>query len=171
MKLFDCPFSCISTGEQHPELRLDSFIAHALQRTNASESVTFLTLWLLRRLSTLQKDERAGSGHRLFISAFILAHKFMCDESFLNLSWCVVAQDLFELREINQMERELFHYLDMQINVDKETLVQFRDEVVDSFWITIREQESRCPTEHHSILAPAIVTPSGCLHTLSAPGA
>ncbi|KAF8263567.1 hypothetical protein EI94DRAFT_1875857 [Lactarius quietus] len=41
------------------------------------------------------------SGHQLFISAFMLASKIICDDTYSNKSWCIVGQGLFALREIN----------------------------------------------------------------------
>jgi hypothetical protein len=42
-----------------------------------------------------------SSGHRLFILAFMLASKIICDDTYSNKSWCIVGQGMFTLREIN----------------------------------------------------------------------
>jgi hypothetical protein len=47
---------------------------------------------------------RSSSGHQLFISAFMISSKAMCDDTYSNKSWSVIAQGMFNLREINQME-------------------------------------------------------------------
>ncbi|KAG1880795.1 hypothetical protein F4604DRAFT_1521592, partial [Suillus subluteus] len=47
-----------------------------------------------------------SSGHHLFMSAFMLASKVICDNTYSNKSWRIVAQGMFKLQEINQMEHE-----------------------------------------------------------------
>ncbi len=55
----------------------------------------------------------------------MLASKSSCDDTYSNKSWTIVGQGLFSLREINQMERELFGYLGFKVNVANEDLVAF----------------------------------------------
>jgi len=59
------------------------------------------------------KFTEALSRHRLFISAFMISSKVMCDDTYSNKSWSVVAQGMFNLREISQMEREICNYLEL----------------------------------------------------------
>jgi hypothetical protein len=66
-------------------------------------SVTFATLYLLQRLKARFPATKGSSGHRLFISAFMLSSKMICDDTYSNKSWCIMGQ-VFVLREINQME-------------------------------------------------------------------
>jgi len=72
-------------------------------------------------------------GHCLFISAFMLASKIICDDTYSNKSWCIVGQGMFALREINQMEREMCSYLEWQLNVDPSTLRDFQNRVQRDF--------------------------------------
>ncbi|KAI6113417.1 hypothetical protein EDD16DRAFT_1803477, partial [Pisolithus croceorrhizus] len=58
-----------------------------------------------------------SSSHHLFISAFMLASKVICNNMYLNKSWSIVAQGMFQLQEINQMEREMCQYLEWELNV------------------------------------------------------
>ena len=101
---------------------MDHFIAYALHRSCLRESVTYASLFLLERLkarfSAAMGSSGGSSGHRLFISAFMLASKIICDDTYSNKSWCIVAQGMFALREINQMEREMCSYLEWQLNID-----------------------------------------------------
>lgn len=55
---------------------------------------------------------RGSSGHRLFISAFMIASKVICDDTYSNKSWCIVSQNLYTLKEINQMECKMCSYLE-----------------------------------------------------------
>jgi len=116
-----------------PTPRLDHFIAYALHRTRLHQSVTFSALYLLQRLKARFPAAKGSSGHRLFISAFMLASKIICDDTYSNKSWCIVGQGMFALREINQMEREMCSYLEWQLNVDPSTLRDFQARVQQDF--------------------------------------
>ncbi|KAJ7800651.1 hypothetical protein B0H14DRAFT_3490421 [Mycena olivaceomarginata] len=48
-----------------------------------------------------------SSSHHLFISAFMIVSKVICDNTYLNKLWSIVVQGMFTLREINQMEHEI----------------------------------------------------------------
>ncbi|CEH17733.1 Cyclin [Ceraceosorus bombacis] len=128
--LFACPLdstsSCTSSSSsQRVAPRLSEFIAYALHRTRLPLAVTHQALFLLKRLKSRFPAARGSSGHRLFISALMLASKSSCDDTYSNKSWTIVGQGLFSLREVNQMERELFGYLGYKVNVENEDLVEF----------------------------------------------
>ncbi|KAF9243147.1 hypothetical protein BU15DRAFT_86565 [Melanogaster broomeanus] len=121
--LFACPeYPPSSSGST---IKLPQFIAYALHRTKLHPSVTFAALVLLQRLKARFPTARGSSGHRLFVSAFMLASKVICDDTYSNKSWSIVAQGMFQLREINQMEREMCQYLEWELNVDPVTLREF----------------------------------------------
>ncbi|KAH0831829.1 hypothetical protein J3R83DRAFT_12678 [Lanmaoa asiatica] len=72
-------------------------------------------------------------------------------------SWTIVTQGIFQLSEINQMEREMCQYLEWELNVDPVTLREFED--------------TRSPSRHHRnpvflaphpfmIHSPAPISPS-----------
>jgi pyruvate/2-oxoglutarate dehydrogenase complex dihydrolipoamide acyltransferase (E2) component len=130
MALFACPLDSTSSSVASPSAtraapRLSEFIAYALHRTRLPLAVTHQALFLLRRLKQRFPAARGSSGHRLFISALMLASKSSCDDTYSNKSWTIVGQGLFCLREVNQMERELFGYLGFKVNVKNEELVEF----------------------------------------------
>ncbi|KAF7324794.1 Alternative cyclin Pcl12 [Mycena kentingensis (nom. inval.)] len=108
------------------EAKLPYFIAYALHRTKLHQAVTYAALVLLQRLKARFPTARGSSGHRLFISAFMIASKVICDDTYSNKSWSVVAQGMFSLREINQMEREMCGYLDWELTVDNSILINFQ---------------------------------------------
>ncbi|KAH7883209.1 hypothetical protein F5I97DRAFT_1939054 [Phlebopus sp. FC_14] len=129
--LFACPeYPPSSSGST---TKLPYFIAYALHRTKLHPSVTFAALVLLQRLKARFPTARGSSGHRLFISAFMLASKVICDDTYSNKSWSIVAQGMFQLREINQMEREMCQYLEWELNVDPVTLRDFEEMVRKDF--------------------------------------
>lgn len=109
--------------------RLSYFVAYALYRTKLPMAVMYSALLLLKRLKTRYPVARGSSGHRLFISAYMLACKTLCDDSYNNKSWVIVGQNLFTLREVNQMERELFGYLDLHLKIMPDEMIQFAAEL------------------------------------------
>ncbi|GAW00551.1 alternative cyclin pcl12 [Lentinula edodes] len=86
-----------------------------------------------QRLKARFPTARGSSGHRLFISAFMIASKVICDDTYSNKSWSIVAQGMFTLREINQMEREMCNYLDWELTVDNPILADFTTMVKEDF--------------------------------------
>ncbi|KAL9712029.1 hypothetical protein Ac2012v2_005105 [Leucoagaricus gongylophorus] len=137
--LFACPENPPSTGVAPVHSKLPFFIAYALHRTKLHPAVTYAALVLLQRLKARFPTARGSSGHRLFISAFMIASKVICDDTYSNKSWAIVAQGMFSLREVNQMEREMCGYLDWEITVDNETLSKFESTVLQDFSVD-REQ-------------------------------
>ena len=69
---------------------LANFIAYAVHRTRLHSSVTFAALYLLQRLKARFPTAQGSSGHRLFISAFMIASKVICDDTYSNKSWSIV---------------------------------------------------------------------------------
>jgi hypothetical protein len=108
--LFACPQYPPSSSNS--TVRLPHFIVHVLHRTKLHSSVTFAALVLFQRLKAHFPTARESSGHFLFVSAFILASEVICDDTYSNKSWFIVAQGMFQLWEINQMEREMCQYLE-----------------------------------------------------------
>ncbi|KAI0918996.1 hypothetical protein AcV5_002028 [Taiwanofungus camphoratus] len=133
--LFACPelppLSTANPPAPSPPLAL--FIAYALHRTRLHSSVTFAALYLLQRLKARFPAARGSSGHRLFISAFMIASKVICDDTYSNKSWSIVGQGMFALREINQMEREMCSYLEWQLNIEPSALKEFEQKVRRDF--------------------------------------
>ncbi|KAJ7178777.1 hypothetical protein C8R43DRAFT_1189312 [Mycena crocata] len=129
--LFACPpFPPQST---HLQAKLPYFIAYALHRTKLHQAATYAALVLLQRLKARFPTAGGSSGHRLFISAFMIASKVICDGTYSNKSWSIVAQGMFTLREINQMEREICNYLDWELTVDNPILGNFEAMVQRDF--------------------------------------
>jgi hypothetical protein len=133
--LFTCPdYPPPSTATPPgPSPQLAMFVAYALHRTRLHVSVTFAALYLLQRLKQRFPAARGSSGHRLFLSAFMIASKVICDDTYSNKSWSIVGQGMFALREVNQMEREMCAYLDWELNVDPDCLKQFEALIREGF--------------------------------------
>ncbi|KAI0753880.1 hypothetical protein BC629DRAFT_1662937 [Irpex lacteus] len=96
---------------------LDLFIAYALHRTRLHTSVTYPALYL-RQLKARLPAARGSSGDRLFISAFMLALKVICDDTYLNKSWSIVGRGI---------------HLEWQLNVEPNALKEFEEKVKRDF--------------------------------------
>ena len=59
----------------------------------------------------------------------MIASKIICDDTYSNQSWGIVAQKMFALKEINQMEREMCGYLEWNLNVAGPELESFEKKV------------------------------------------
>lgn len=129
--LFACPD--LPPASTQSQSRLPYFIAYALHRTKLHDAVTIAALILLQRLKARFPTARGSSGHRLYISAYMIASKVICDDTYSNRSWSIVAQGMFSLREINQMEREMCGYLEWELTVDNTMLTTFEAKLRDDF--------------------------------------
>ncbi|OCF36839.1 alternative cyclin Pcl12 [Kwoniella heveanensis CBS 569] len=127
--LFQCPNIPAATAPGAPTPTLAHFVAYALHRTRLPSIVTFAALLLLQRLKKRYPAARGSSGHRLFISAFMISSKVICDDTYSNQSWSIVAQKMFALKEINQMEREMCGYLEWNLNVGGEEVTEFESRI------------------------------------------
>ncbi|TEB22122.1 hypothetical protein FA13DRAFT_1612688, partial [Coprinellus micaceus] len=130
--LFACPADPPSATSR-PRTKLPHFIAYALHRTKLHPSVTFAALMLLQCLKTRFPDRKSLSGHRLFISALMIASKAIYDVTYSNKSWGIVARGMFLLKDINRMEREMCDYLEWALTFDSPILLKFEELVTKDF--------------------------------------
>jgi|SRR5271170_2278505 len=63
----------------------------------------------------------------------MIASKVIYDDTYSNKSWSIVAQGMFSLRKINQMEREMCSYLEWELTVDNPILSNFETMVKRDF--------------------------------------
>ena len=135
---FNCPAGIVvpessanlqppSNGEITPSLA--EFVAYAIHRTRLDEAVIYTALGILHRMKNYYPAASSSGGHRLFLTAFMIASKTICDDTFSNKSWVTVGQGLFALRELNQMEREMCGYLEFKFNIPREDLTRFKTQV------------------------------------------
>jgi hypothetical protein len=131
-RLFACPeYPPTSSGSN---TKLPCFIAYTFHRTKLHSLVTFASLVLLQRLTARFPTVHGSSGHCLFISAFMIASKVICDNIYLNKSWSMVGQGMFQL--VDQPDRvgdvPVAGYLDREL-VEPSTLKEFEDMVHKDF--------------------------------------
>lgn len=99
------------------QIPLETFIEHIMARTRISTNTIVTAFMYLDRLK--RKHPRCkgspGSGHRLVLSAIMLAAKYMYDDTFDNVAWATVSSGLFHLSHVNHMEMELLHFLNFEL--------------------------------------------------------
>ncbi|PPR07088.1 hypothetical protein CVT26_005305 [Gymnopilus dilepis] len=142
-RLFACPD--YPQSSMQAQAKLPYFIAYALHRTKLHPSVTFAALVLLQRLKARFPSARGSSGHR---------------------SWCIVAQGMFTLREVNQMEREMCTYLDWELTVDNRILSNFEDALKAA-----RAEQSKSNTPFDEKSSSTSPVPGSPGHNSPTPGA
>jgi hypothetical protein len=59
------------------------------------------------------------------LAATILAAKYMYDDTFDNTAWATVSSGLFDLDQVNHMERELLGFLDFGLFIQPQDWLQF----------------------------------------------
>ena len=119
-----------------------SLQAYALYRTRLPVSIVHQSLLLLSRLKQRYPTARgtSSSPHRLFLSSLMLSAKISMDDTYSNKSWAIVGSDYFALKEVNQMERELFAFLGWNVVVSKDELGSFVTSASSSW---VEEQQMR----------------------------
>ncbi|KAG9219383.1 hypothetical protein CCMSSC00406_0001793 [Pleurotus cornucopiae] len=134
----------------HSQAKPPYFIAYyALHRTKLHASVTY-ALVLLQHLKARFPTARDSSGHCLFV----IASKVICDDTYSNKSWSIVAQGMFTLRAINQMEREMCSYLDWELTVDNPILANFETMAKRDFRGPASTSNTPIPPPHTTTTSP-----------------
>ncbi|KAJ7821165.1 hypothetical protein B0H13DRAFT_2377531 [Mycena leptocephala] len=121
--LFGCPPH--PRRSTHLKMDLPHFIAFVFHHSKLHIDVLYTALVFLERLKIKFPAANGCSGHRLFITAFMLASKVLNDESYTNSAWSHLA-GIYPLRDINHMEREMCRYLDWNLAVNSRSLSNFR---------------------------------------------
>ncbi|KAG8724152.1 hypothetical protein FRC11_002194, partial [Ceratobasidium sp. 423] len=124
--LFSCPeIPLSSTASSTRTPSLVYFIAYALYLARLPSSVVFYALHLLLCLHIRFPTVQASSGHQLFLAAFIIASKLTCDSGYTLKSWYYIAQRIFTLHDIDQMEHEMCRDLDWRFRINPKDLTAF----------------------------------------------
>ena len=128
-------FGCPDLPPKSPPtiLPLMQFITHVLRHAGLPPSVTFATLFLLERVKTRFPTIGMASGHRIFMTAFIIAAKVLVDPPHRPSWWDLIAYNTFEREELDQMEREMLACLGWDVQFQPEALTEFEEKVRGQF--------------------------------------
>ncbi|KAK9723278.1 hypothetical protein K7432_002075 [Basidiobolus ranarum] len=137
--IFECE-SPESDGRNTNLPTLDDFIHRIYRKANLSITNLLTALLFLIRLKEYHPSCKGayGSGHRLFLSAIIIANKYLYDGAYHNVSWVRLVEGRYSLGEINQMECELLGLLKYQLVVKKDDWIEYSriiDTKLEKSWL------------------------------------
>ncbi|KAF5313702.1 hypothetical protein D9611_010234 [Ephemerocybe angulata] len=156
--VFGCPEEHSIGDQDLPPL--PEYIHVIQSRTQLHSSVSFIALMLIARLKARCPTATGTSGHRLFLSALMLASKMTHDEAYNNRSWTIVVAEYFSLREVNRMEREMCKFLEWDLLIDGAALAAFERAVRDGFSQDGGSYSSSVPLPYASRRIGQAATPS-----------
>ena len=110
-------------------------------------------MFLLERLKTCIGGARGSTGHRLVVTALILSWKAISDDTYSNRTWAKLSKGLFNLRNINRMERDMCVYLGWRLHIDLALLSPFEARMRHEFHKRASEIPSLSPSSV-SIIEP-----------------
>ena len=98
---------------------ISTFLTNLITNTQISPSILITALILINRLKSLHPNCKCSSSsrHRLLMAAILLAAKTTNDDTYNNKSWASASNGLFDLEQINQMEKEFLWFIDYRIFV------------------------------------------------------
>lgn len=105
---------------------LMTFITKLVRYTNVYTGTLMATLVYLNKLKTKLPKNAHGlpcTRHRILLSCLILSSKFHNDSSPKNIHWANYTDGLFNVKDINLMERQLLFLLNWDLKVSNEDMI------------------------------------------------
>ncbi|CUM68356.1 uncharacterized protein PRCAT00006078001 [Priceomyces carsonii] len=115
-------------GKPLPSLM--TFITKLVRYTNVYTGTLMACLVYLNRLKEKLPKNAQGipcTRHRILLSCLILAAKYHNDSSPKNVHWAKYTDGLFNLKDINLMERQLMYLLNWDLRVSNEEMIEHLD--------------------------------------------
>lgn len=120
------PSNSTSKDKELPSLM--TFITKLVRYTNVYTGTLMATLVYLNKLKTKLPKNAHGlpcTRHRILLSCLILSSKFHNDSSPKNIHWAKYTDGLFNVKDINLMERQLIFLLNWDLKVSNEEMIAY----------------------------------------------
>ncbi|CAH6719161.1 PHO85 cyclin-1 [[Candida] jaroonii] len=130
LQIIPCPNETKEYIQENKKLpSLQKFLNRLIDCLNLNNGILMFTMIYLNRLKLKLPNNCKGlpsTRHRILLSCLILSIKFNNDFSLKNHDWLKLTNRLFNLKDINLMERQLLYLLNWNLVVsEQEILLNF----------------------------------------------
>lgn len=126
-KNYPSPPSSPNKSKDKPLPSLMTFLTKLIRYTNVYTGTLMATMVYLNRLKLKLPKNAQGlpcTRHRILLSCLILSSKYHNDSSPKNVYWAKYTDGLFNVKDINLMERQLIYLLNWDLRVTNAEMIQ-----------------------------------------------
>lgn len=100
---------------------LEEYVEYIYRKSHMPFSVLIVTHNYIERLVDKQSEITVHSNGlcRIYFTAFILATKYLVDDAYSTEWWVKISDNMFDVIEIFDMEREFLEYLEFNLFIDQ----------------------------------------------------
>lgn len=129
------------TKATKPFPSLMTFISKLVRYTNVYTGTLMATLVYLNKLKSKLPQDAQGlpcTRHRIFLACLILSAKYHNDSSPKNKHWTRYTDGLFDLADVNLMERQLLSLLNWDLRVEEQDLIDVLGKFLEPIKIDLK---------------------------------
>lgn len=170
LQIIPCPNETKEFVQENKKLpSLQKFLNRLIDCLNLNNGILMFTMIYLNRLKLKLPNNCKGlpsTRHRILLSCLILSIKFNNDFSLKNHDWLKLTNRLFNLKDINLMERQLLYLLNWNLVVsEQEILLNFnkfltpiKESLINNYrmkqYLSQQKKSPKSPTRSSSELSP-----------------